>query len=298
MQQRRFGNVVLIEGKGRGRYPFANTLLIDDSVRALLDPAAGRKLLEAVRDDGDVDIILNTHYHEDHVTYNYLFPEAQVYFHEADRRGFESLEGQFEMGIGQFLDDKLKEEYSALYVERFHFLGWEPARLLKDGDEIEFGETLARVVHLPGHTPGHFGLFFPDQRLLFCSDVDLTPFGPWYGDKAGSLDKTIESIEKVKNFDADWFIPSHEGPLYGMDEIDQRADMYLKAVFDREERIYEQMSEPVTLDELAGRWPIYGKPMSPEHMFIVAEKAMIEKHLDRFIRQGRAIREGERYVAV
>jgi glyoxylase-like metal-dependent hydrolase (beta-lactamase superfamily II) len=43
-------------------------------------------------------------------------------------------------------------------------------RKLQDGDEIEMGAG-ARVVHVPGHTPGSIAIYMPEEKLLFTGDA-------------------------------------------------------------------------------------------------------------------------------
>ena len=45
-----------------------------------------------------------------------------------------------------------------------------PTRVLEDGDGIDVWHGLT-VVHLPGHTAGHCGLYCRSLRLLFCADL-------------------------------------------------------------------------------------------------------------------------------
>ena len=67
------------------------------------------------------------------------------------------------------------------------------ARELKDGEEIEFGNRSARVIHTPGHTPG--GTCFLTGVHLISGDT-LFPGGPGntWGDKE-AFAQIIESIE-------------------------------------------------------------------------------------------------------
>ena len=37
--------------------------------------------------------------------------------------------------------------------------------------EIRFGHTVMRVIHTPGHTPGHVALFDPESKSLFTGDT-------------------------------------------------------------------------------------------------------------------------------
>lgn len=44
-------------------------------------------------------------------------------------------------------------------------------RDLADGEEVAFGHTRLRVIHTPGHTPGHVALYQPDEKILFTGDT-------------------------------------------------------------------------------------------------------------------------------
>jgi len=294
MESNRFGDITLIEGNNTGRYPFCHSLLIEGPKRTLVDPACGRRKMEAVRENGGVDTIINTHFHEDHVTYNHLFPEARVWAHNADRGGLASIAGYLEMSIDMAPD--LRSFWAEVLAERFHFTGWTLSRALDDGDEIMVGDTRMRVVHTPGHTPGHLCLHFPDAELVYLGDIDLCRFGPWYGDRTSDIDDFIESIRKVAAIEARCYVPSHEGPVY--EEIGGLAETYIGVIEERDERILEAIGEPATLDEVSGEWIIYGKPREPEAFFMASERAMVAKHLERLVRGGHARLEDGRYVAV
>jgi len=46
-----------------------------------------------------------------------------------------------------------------------------PTRHLAEGDTFAVGSLSFQVLHLPGHSPGHIGLFEPSERALFSGDV-------------------------------------------------------------------------------------------------------------------------------
>ena len=94
-----------------------------------------------------------------------------------------------------------------------------PARWLKDGDRIEFGEVVLDVLHCPGHTPGHVVFYHAPSRLaqvgdvLFQGSIGRTDF------PRGDHDTLIRSI-KEKLFplgDDVQFIPGH-GPMSTLGE--------------------------------------------------------------------------------
>ena len=66
-------------------------------------------------------------------------------------------------------------------------------RLLGDGDEIDIGQLVFRVMHTPGHTPGGIcllvdGVLFSGDTL-FASGIGRTDF------PGGSYERLIESIQ-------------------------------------------------------------------------------------------------------
>lgn len=46
-----------------------------------------------------------------------------------------------------------------------------PTRLLKDGDAIDLGESIIKVVHAPGHSPGHMCFFEAERGYLYTGDL-------------------------------------------------------------------------------------------------------------------------------
>jgi hydroxyacylglutathione hydrolase len=44
-------------------------------------------------------------------------------------------------------------------------------RVLEDGDELRLGSMTARVIHTPGHSPGHVCYYFAEQNLLVSGDL-------------------------------------------------------------------------------------------------------------------------------
>ncbi len=50
--------------------------------------------------------------------------------------------------------------------------------VLNDGDELAFEHASWRVVHTPGHTPGHIGLFAEGRRIFIAGDTVLKRITP------------------------------------------------------------------------------------------------------------------------
>ncbi|WP_407279127.1 MBL fold metallo-hydrolase [Aromatoleum evansii] len=90
---------------------------------------------------------------------------------------------------------------------------FEPDRWLHDGDTVTVGEETLRVIHTPGHTPGHVVFFHADARLaivgdvLFAGSIGRTDFPK--GDHATLIHSIREKLFPLG--DDITFVPGH-GP--------------------------------------------------------------------------------------
>lgn len=284
MEPRKFGRINVIPGRKESRYPFCTSLFIDDDRKAVIDPGSDEELLKDLAARNRIDALICTHYHEDHTAFNHLFEDAPLWVHESEEfcyRFYSTLIHCY--GVD---DSPYTRQWRDLLVGQFHYRERTPERTFKDGEVLDFGRTRATVVHTPGHTMGHCSLHFPDEGILFLGDLDLTPFGPWYGDRVSSIDQTISSMERLLKIPADIYITSHEmGIIEG--DISGLAQQYLEVINERDRKVLEILEEPKTLDEIVNRWIIYGKEREPVFFFEMGERGMIAKHLERLIREGR-----------
>ena len=144
------------------------------------------------------------------------------------------------------LDSKYRAEWDDLFLNRFHFEERTPSVEFGDGDLLIFGDTKLRVIHTPGHTAGHCSFHFPDQGILFMGDLDLSRFGPWYGDRVSDIDQTIQSMRRLLEIPADIYITSHEtGIIRG--DITELVETYLNVITQREKKILEFLERPRTV---------------------------------------------------
>ena len=113
------------------------------------------------------------------------------------------------------------------------------------------------AVHLPGHTRGHSG-FRISGGVFFLSDIDLTGFGPYYGDAWSDLEDFDASLAKVRDEEADWYVTSHhKGVIEGREAFVELLDAFAAVIPRRHQAMLEFLAEPRTLGDMVARRFIY-----------------------------------------
>jgi len=275
--------VSVLVGRDNGKYPSGNTLIVrGESECFVIDPS-----VDVVARGGapvEVDAVLNSHAHEDHIPGNKLFASARVHIHEDDVPGVTSLEGLMDI---YGMQGAAREGFKQVVVEEFNFAPRPDARGFRDGAVFELGSVAIEAVHLPGHTRGHSG-FRVGHDVFFLSDIDLTGFGPYYGDTWSDLEDFEESLRKVRSEDARYYVTyHHKGVIEGREAFLEMLDAFHEVIGRRHENMLEFLAEPHTIDEMANHRFIY-RPHVETHFADSVERRSAELHVQRMIERGEA----------
>lgn len=256
-----YEGVFLIPGQNWGKYPSANCIYLKDF--CLIDGGAENAW------DLKPEIILNSHWHEDHISMNSV--ARKVYAHELDAKAIESYE-EFEKryAIGEIVK---------LFLSYYPKIGFRRVdELIGDGEILKFGEKEIEVIHTPGHSAGHC-CFLIDNKILYLADIDLTSFGPWYGCLDCEVQDFLDSIDKLLKIakSVEIAIPSHGEAVKG-DNLEEKLLRYKEKIFERERKIIEAINSGV---DPVGKGIIYRKFPEPTEIYRNFEKIMVEKHLKK-----------------
>lgn len=157
------------------------------------------ELLDEVQRRGwDLVGLWLTHGHFDHLADHAVvrqrFPNAKVLIHPLD-------------------EPKLRDPRSSAFILPFVIPPGVPDGNVQDGQVLTLGSLTARVIHTPGHAPGHVMYHFADQNLLIGGDLIIM----------GAVGRTdlpdsdhaqlLESIRKVMRLpDETQLLPGHGHP--------------------------------------------------------------------------------------
>jgi glyoxylase-like metal-dependent hydrolase (beta-lactamase superfamily II) len=280
------GRSTVLVGERSGKYPQGNSLLVAGGEETLLvDPSVA--VAEGRFDLPRVDRVLNSHCHEDHVAGNGRFRDVPWHLHEADVPGIRSLDGL--MAIYGF-DGEIDTAWRRVVLDQFHFTPRPDPTPFRDGDVFDLGGGVrVRVLHAPGHTRGHSFFHVEPDDVVYLGDVDLSSFGPYYGDAWSSLEDFERTLATARGLDARWYATFHHiGVVEGRTAFIEKLDRYAAVIADRERRLLEYLAEPRTIDDVAAHRFVY-RPHDPVSFAEPVERRSMSQHVERLVRAGRVV---------
>ncbi|MEU2354859.1 MBL fold metallo-hydrolase [Streptomyces misionensis] len=277
--ERRYGGVTVLVGADLGAYPHANSVLVRGTAETLvIDPS-----LSLVGTAPPADMVLVSHAHEDHVA-GLADYDVPVRVHQKDLAALRSRDVMVE---GYGLPPDATERTHAVLRDHFHVRDCPDATAFEDGTVFDLGKRTVTVVHLPGHTPGHSGFLIEPDGFLFVADIDLTSFGPYYGDISSSLTDFEASLRRSREIGVRWYGTAHQkGVIEGAAEFARRLDAFEGVVEKRDATLLAFLDEPRTVEEITEHRLVYRPHVEGPHVKPV-ERRTATQHLHRLIDTGR-----------
>jgi len=182
-------------------------LLCGEDRALLIDTGLGIcNIYEEVRKLTDLPITaVATHIHWDHIGGHSYFPD--FYAHGAE---LDWLRGHFPLSLDAIKEMVLDrcDPPEGFDVSAYQFFQGTPTRVLKDGDCIDLGGRAIRVLHTPGHSPGHMCFWEEARGWLFTGDlVYLDTLLAYY--PSTDPEAYLASLEKVAALPARRVFPAH-----------------------------------------------------------------------------------------
>ncbi len=155
-------------------------------------------LLKDIREIGvepeDIDMVINTHEHVDHIGANKYFQKHSLI--AADR--FAATK------IISADDEVLKCRALGHDVRGYKVNLW-----LMNINAITVGDWFLKVLHTPGHTSGSICIFEPYKRILFSGDTVFTKGTISDISTSGSYGEYINSLARLNTMKINMILPGH-----------------------------------------------------------------------------------------
>jgi glyoxylase-like metal-dependent hydrolase (beta-lactamase superfamily II) len=210
----------------RQDYPSANLVLLTGAHPVLIDSGYGsdspiilRQLEAAGTPASALELLVNTHWHSDHVGGNHTFQHDHGVPIAAARSDAMAVNVRAPHAcLAAWLDQPI-EPYRV-------------DRPLDPGDVLWAGEAEWQVIATPGHTPAHLSLFQAEERLLILGDALLQDDVGWINlvvDGPAALDQAMHTLEKLAGLPARCALSGHGPPITDLPAAVARAlDRYEK----------------------------------------------------------------------
>ncbi|MEU6679073.1 MBL fold metallo-hydrolase [Streptomyces sp. NPDC046925] len=186
-------------------FPDANLLLLHGRRPALVDSGfvghATQTAEWARAHAGSVDLVVNTHWHSDHVGGNALLQAGG----SGIAAGAPEAEAVLRRDPGCCSAEYLDQPVPPYTVDV----------PLDDGQLLRLGDADWEAVRTPGHTPGHLALWQPEERLLVVGDALSDYDVGWVNlalDGPETAATALMSLKRMADLAPRVILPSH-GPL-------------------------------------------------------------------------------------
>ena len=231
-----------------GGYAICNAGIVDLGDKTLLfdcfiSPKAARDLKKAAEQltGNDVKYVVNSHFHNDHIRGNQIFPGAEIIATQKTKELIEETEPEELEYEKKVVDDRIKSTQREIEGETDHrkleehkmWLGYYkaikesfseyktilPDKIVKDTLVIQGKDR--RVILFcrgKGHTESDMVLLLPEDKILFTGDLLFIKNHPWLGD--GFVEEWIEYLEELKKLNVEQIVPGH-GPVGETQNLDK-----------------------------------------------------------------------------
>ncbi len=275
------GTIFIVHGNNRGRSPFSNAVLVLDRHSALMDAGCGLDILRRLSDALRIDLVVLSHSHPDHTGGTWLLKDAAKSDIIVPTQGAESI-GVADKLARRFVSEDLAQLWEDTYLPVTGFRDFTYTSEYDGSSEFSTGENRFVAMHTPGHLQDHYCLWEPDRKILIGFDIDMSPFGPWYGNPESDIRSFKESVEKVKDLPAEIYISSHARPMKSPHLIKRLASY--ESVFAERDRLILAAMPPqgwIGIEEIVGRSLIYqiDYTLHPDRILKFGETQMVRKHL-------------------
>jgi glyoxylase-like metal-dependent hydrolase (beta-lactamase superfamily II) len=238
------GNTYYIDAptnSGIFKFKNKNCLIVDTG----LNNSAAKKLDEVIIENNlHPKYIINTHNHIDHCGGNIYFqknyPGVLVYTSYGEKVFMENEYLHASILSSSYPPKSLNRSNKPI-----------PTDYVLDYGINKIGDEKFNIIKLPGHSIEHIGIITQDKVCflgdsIFSSEIlDKYSFPYLY-----NISDSLNTLNAIKEIDADYFLISHSNGVVSKDEIVTIADRNIKNIENYKDEILELLDQPLTREDI------------------------------------------------
>ncbi|MFC1868403.1 MBL fold metallo-hydrolase [Thermodesulfobacteriota bacterium] len=205
-------------------------VLIDSPMR----PSDAIKWRDEISSMGEVRYQINSEEHPDHTDGSRFLPGVLI-THQNTREKLERV------SAGELL-----ERAKHIDPEGVTIAEGCPLRLpditFSDSLDLYLGNLTVKLFHLPGHSDGGIGIYIPEEKVVFTTDIVFHKKKSWLHESTPS--KWLDSLNKLGGLDLETIVPGH-GDICKKDYLDEQEGIINKWV----ELVQSAIAQGLSVDE-------------------------------------------------
>lgn len=191
-------NVFRVRGMGKGSHSY---IIRGSRANMLIDSGLDSNfphLQESMSSIGmkvrDIDIVVNTHEHFDHIGANRYFQEGSIIAAHRFAANKMAFNDRF---VTLYKSGDMNEPH--LYVHLW----------LESRSRFDLGDFTLDIIHTPGHTSGSICIYEPDKKFMFTGDTLFAGGALSFIAESGSLGDYINSLKSLETRRISTIYPGH-----------------------------------------------------------------------------------------
>ena len=200
----------------------ANTYVVKDHFNIIVDIGSlqfMQNLVNMMAKDGvkpgDINVIINTHFHLDHYMANEEFKKlsgAKILAHPLQ-----------------------KKNYDTNVVKTSLVFGMRPQEYKEDGiiniEELAKGRLKLQIIDTPGHSSDGICIYSPIEKFIICGDLIFSENTGRVDLPGGDAKLLKQSIEAISRLDIEYLLPGHMDIVKGVKAVKANFNYVKENVF-------------------------------------------------------------------